>query len=212
MNVLLALIIPLSGFLVSNLHIEIQKEDYPKVCQEIKTKKSTVDSTNLKNYFISSFYYKIFPHWKGTKWDYEGYTNKPGEGVVACGYFVSTPLKHMGVNWNRYKLAQMYASKATDAICDNIKSFRKLEDLYNHIKNGEDNIYHVGLSFHVGLIIKYKGVIKFLHSDYIEREGVKEEDIMKSEALKQSDIYYIGRLTNSVFLEKWKNGTEISFN
>lgn len=209
---LLYLIIPLSGLFTSTVDFQIQTKTYQQSLSEIKTELATKDSTQLKDFFISSFYYKVFPYWKGTKWDYEGYTNTPKKGVVACGYFVSTPLKHMGLNWNRYKLAQMYASKATNAICDSIKKFYDLDKFYKYIQSSEDNIWHVGLSFHVGLVVKYKGKIKFVHSDYINSEGVKEEDILKSEALKQSSIYYIGRLTNPILLKKWQTGEEITFN
>lgn len=212
MNALLYLIIPISGWFTSTFEIHVETKTYQQTLNEIKTELNSKDSSELKDFFISSFYYKVFPYWKGTEWDYEGHTNTPGKGVVACGYFVSTPLKHMGINWNRYKLAQMYASNATDAICDSIHKFSDLESFYKYIQSCDDHIFHVGLSFHVGLIVKYKGTIKFLHSDYIDREGVKEEDIMTSEALKQSSIYYVGRLTNPTLLKKWKSGEEISFN
>ncbi len=35
-----------------------------------------------------------------------GHTAVPKEGEIACGYFVSTTLLHMGVPLNRYKIAQ----------------------------------------------------------------------------------------------------------
>lgn len=209
MNALILLLIPISGLFISKVDVNYQSKTYEQTCKEIKQGLSTKDSSELKDYFITSFYHKIFPYWKGTKWDYEGYTNTPKKGVIACGYFVSTPLKHMGLKWNRYKLAQMYASKATDAICDSIHRFTKLESFYKYVQSCEDNIFHVGLSFHVGLVVKYKGKIRFLHSDYINSDGVKEEEIFKSEALKASSIYYVGRLTNPTLLEKWKTGKEI---
>jgi hypothetical protein len=43
-------------------------------------------------------------------WDYNGYTNTPKNGVIACGYFVSTTLKHFGFNLNRYDVAKKYSS------------------------------------------------------------------------------------------------------
>ncbi|MFT7592013.1 MAG: hypothetical protein ACI9UJ_001942, partial [bacterium] len=48
----------------------------------------------------------VFHFWYGTSWDFNGYTKTPNKGTVACGYFVSTTLKHIGFNVNRYKLAQ----------------------------------------------------------------------------------------------------------
>lgn len=211
MNALLYLIVPISIFFSVQSNFIVNNKTYQETLSEIKQELKTKKQEELKDFFISSFYYKVFPYWKGTKWDYEGYTNTPKKGVIACGYFVSTPLKHMGINWNRYKLAQMYASKATDAICDSIYRFTDLDSFYQHVLKSEDNIFHVGLSFHVGLVVKHKGVIKFLHSDYIKAEGVKEEELKKSEALKQSDVYYVGRLTSPSLLKKWQSGEEVLF-
>ena len=51
-------------------------------------------------------YQDIFNHWYTTKWSFEGHTETPKQGTVACGYFVSTTLRDVGFNLNRYKLAQ----------------------------------------------------------------------------------------------------------
>lgn len=58
----------------------------------------------------------IVPHWYGTKWDYNGHTNIPGEGLIACGYFVSTTMKHVGFNLNRFRLAQAYSLQAVKVL------------------------------------------------------------------------------------------------
>lgn len=49
---------------------------------------------------------RIIPYWQGTTWSFEGHTNTPQQGNIACGYFISTTLKYVGINVNRYKLAQ----------------------------------------------------------------------------------------------------------
>jgi len=36
---------------------------------------------------------EIFPFWYGTEWDFNGTTQQPGTGRIACGYFVSTVLQ-----------------------------------------------------------------------------------------------------------------------
>ena len=66
----------------------------------------SVMSSVLFNSMIDS----IFPAWMGTNWDFNGTSNVPKQGEIACGYFVSTTLKHVGFNLNRYKLAQQAAS------------------------------------------------------------------------------------------------------
>ena len=42
-----------------------------------------------------------FEHWKGTPWDFNGTTRTPGEGAIACGYFVTTVLEQAGFKIER---------------------------------------------------------------------------------------------------------------
>ena len=76
---------------------------------------------NSDSMVSESFYYvmtdSVFPDWMGTKWDFNGVSNVPGKGMIACGYFVSTTLKHIGFNLNRYKLAQQAAYTVIDVLC-----------------------------------------------------------------------------------------------
>src|SRR5678815_5098001 len=37
-----------------------------------------------------TIYSEIFPSWYGTAWDFNGTTEVPQQGKIACGYFVST--------------------------------------------------------------------------------------------------------------------------
>jgi len=64
----------------------------------------TLDS--VSHYFLNTLLNNIVPHWYGTTWAYEGHTNVPVQGEIACGYFVSTTLRHFGFKLNRYKMAQ----------------------------------------------------------------------------------------------------------
>ena len=89
-------------------------------------KKTVIDSA--KNFLYESILNKLIPHWYGTLCDFNGYTSKPGEGVIACGYFVSTLLRDAGFNLNRYDLAKQ--SPVNEAISinlsDNIISYNNL--------------------------------------------------------------------------------------
>jgi len=40
----------------------------------------------LERYLVE----EIFPAWSGTPWDFNGISQTPGEGEIACGYFVSS--------------------------------------------------------------------------------------------------------------------------
>src|SRR5688500_17600336 len=48
-------------------------------------------------YLTQSVYNEVFPYWYGTGWDFNGTTETPGQGKIACGYFVSTVLRDAGL-------------------------------------------------------------------------------------------------------------------
>src|SRR5439155_7363595 len=48
----------------------------------------------------------LVPAWAGTPWDYYGTSTKPRQGAIACGYFVTTVLEHLGLRLPRARLAQ----------------------------------------------------------------------------------------------------------
>ncbi len=158
---------------------------------------------------------EIFPYWYGTEWDFNGHTNTPNSGEIACGYFVSTTLKHSGVNVNRYRFAQQ-------AALNEIKS-TQLNGTYRAYLNGstenfitqikkelKDGLYVIGLDFHVGYILKRKGEVFFIHSDYVS-DKVKIEAANQSIALESSEGYYLGDIThNDALLIKWLYSQELT--
>ncbi|MDX2360232.1 MAG: hypothetical protein QNK23_05470 [Crocinitomicaceae bacterium] len=160
---------------------------------------------DFENYLI----HHIVPYWYGTEWDFNGYTAIPNEGVIACGYFVSTTLLHMGVNIDRYKLAQqagLLEAKSLALGDEHYETIWGIDNLEKVLKERyKDGVYFVGLDNHVGfLYIKY-GTPYFLHSNYIE-DGVMMEPALDAPAF-QSNIYVIAELsTNEDFLAKWRKG------
>lgn len=71
------------------------------------------DSTNRHqfldavSYVFSAFLINaIIPYWYGMEWDFDGYSAISNKGKIACGYFVSNTLKDMGIQLNRFRLAQ----------------------------------------------------------------------------------------------------------
>ncbi len=57
-----------------------------------KDKNKAIDIAS--HYLYSKLLNDIVPHWYGTPWDFNGHTNIPNQGEIACGYFVSTTLRH----------------------------------------------------------------------------------------------------------------------
>ena len=117
----------------------------------------------------------LIPHWYGTPWDFEGHTDIPGEGEIACGYFVSTTLVHAGFNLNRYRLAQQsaYSEIKTLQTTGSMHKLinKELTDLIAFAKsNLEEGLYVIGLDFHVGYLLKWKSEVYFLHSKLLVSE------------------------------------------
>lgn len=150
---------------------------------------------------------KIYPSWYGTEWDFNGITETPYQGKIACGYFVSTTLKHTGMNINRYKLAQKYSHAIVKSVCTDVKIYSGFAAMITKLKSSSDDVYVVGLDNHVGIINKQGEEIQFIHSSYIYPSYVLSESAENSAVLGGSNIYVLGNMTsNDSLLRAWLTG------
>lgn len=117
---------------------------------------SSVEQANVldqaRTSVTRSIYAEIFPSWYGTAWDFNGTTEVPQQGKIACGYFVSTVLGDAGWRVQRARLAQQASeniilSLTTEAY---VKRFRRvaIRDFVDAVKNWGTGIYVVGLDIH----------------------------------------------------------------
>ena len=87
--------------------IEIQRKN---LSNQYKSLSDSIEKTefldSVSEIFTKKLLSDIIPYWYGTEWDFNGYTSQPQKGKIACGYFVSTTLRDMGLNLNRYELAK----------------------------------------------------------------------------------------------------------
>lgn len=154
----------------------------------------------------------IIPHWYGTEWDFNGYTAVPNQGVIACGYFVSTTLLHLGINIDRYTLAQQAGLHEAQSLAlseENYRTIYGIDTLLATLKREyADGIYFVGLDNHVGYLYLKNQVPYFIHSNYIE-DKVMIERAEASPAF-QSGVYVVAELsTNEALLERWRTGAVV---
>lgn len=194
-----------------------QNTSYEDQLAQIQKRKSTLQSlpcspetlAQISSSISSALTQFIFPAWYNTPWDFNGISNVPGEGQIACGYFVSTTLKHAGFNLNRYKLAQQAASVIVKSICGSSTWFTSKEALIQHLKAQPDGIYVLGLDYHVGFLVVQQGVVDFVHSDYFNGKVVREP-ALKSAAFCATENYVIGALSNNKHvIANWLNGTKV---
>ncbi|MFN0033410.1 MAG: hypothetical protein ACKVOR_14705, partial [Flavobacteriales bacterium] len=165
--------------------------------------------------FTDGIVYRLLPYWYGTPWDFNGYTDVPGEGVVACGYLVSTTLKHAGLNLNRYKLAQQAASVGLKSLALGTKveilqdkSPAQLEEHF--VKNEKPGLYKLGLDYHVGYLYFSGSALYFMHSSYLGPVAVTVERFEHSPAAHSGSYYYTSITHNHKLMRKWLLGEEIA--
>ncbi len=160
-----------------------------------------------KELFANLLVDSIFNYWYGTKWDFNGHTKTPRNGEIACGYFITTTLKDVGIHLNRYSLAQKASSEIIKRLCDEntITRFSDLEKLKSYLSDVNNNeVLILGLDYHVGFVVKRDGKNYFIHSNYISREGVIKEILENSDAIRSSNIYMIGNVTrNDELILNW---------
>jgi hypothetical protein len=161
-----------------------------------------------------TIYSEVLPSWYGTAWDFNGTTETPQQGKIACGYFVTTVLRDAGWKVERARLAQQASeniilSLTTDS---HVKRFRRvaISDFVAAVKNWGPGIYVVGLDVHTGFIVNTGSEIYFIHSSYVEPYTVIREKASESKILMASNYRVLGKLTDDdLFIEKWLLKTPI---
>lgn len=161
-----------------------------------------------------SIYAEIFPSWYGTPWDFNGTTEVPQQGKIACGYFVSTVLRDAGWRVQRARLAQQASENIILSLTTEpyIKRFRRVAigDFVAAVKQWGAGIYVVGLDIHTGFIVNTGGEVYFIHSSYVEPYTVVREKASESKILAASNYRVLGKVTaDELFIEKWLLRKEI---
>lgn len=164
--------------------------------------------------FVSSIEQNIFPFWYGTDWDFNGTTETPREGKIACGYFVTTVLRDAGLRLSRVSLAQQASENIIKSLTTApfIKRFHNtpIEKFVGEVKKSGAGLYIVGLDIHVGFILNNGEEIYFIHSSYVEPSEVIREKAIESPILNSSRYRVIGKISaDDQLITKWLNQTAI---
>ena len=202
---ILFLTISLTNYSVTKTSIEKERSLLKTEYLSNENKAITLNEARIK--LTEYLYNDIFNHWYTTKWSFEGHTETPKQGTVACGYFVSTTLRDVGFNLNRYKLAQKSPEDEAKVIASGT-SIEKLQnvtkqELKKYFLKQKDGIYFIGLDFHVGYIYKSNQEVYFIHSNYIENKGVMKESIENSKAIVSSKYFITSITHNDNLIKKW---------
>ena len=223
-----ALLILLSLTIAISCSGQIEKKKYSTLIQDISNKRtefkiaytrSNSTQKNLvlrqvKSFLNTTISKDIFPHWYGTKWNFNGASRIPKKGSIACGYFVTNTLTDIGFNIPRVKWAQSASEVFIKELApNNIKRFsnKTISEIEKYLLTSGDGIYLVGLDMHVGFIIVQDDKINFVHSNYYQPEiGVMSENINSRNPLRDSKYRIIGKLMSDEMIIAWLYNYSIS--
>ena len=157
---------------------------------------------------FEAIYRGIIPYWYGTRWAFSGTTQRPRQGTIACGYFVSTVLRDAGFGVERVRLAQQAAEKIIKTLISerHIRRFSgaTIGQFVAAVKRDGEGIYIVGVDYHVGLVVCEPPEVFFIHSSGLEPWCVIREPAMTSASLAASRYRVYGKLTaDEELIERW---------
>jgi hypothetical protein len=200
----------------TNLKIgqEIKEKQYLKLKRRITQKQQRftsefkkVDKQATLLALSKKYTYKlltdtIFPYWYDTGWDYNGISQTPGKGKIACGYFVTTCLRDAGFKVERSRLAQQASSNIMKSVCGEqniyIIGHNNMEELKSYLLNQKNGLFIIGLDNHVGFVNKEDQNLWIIHSNGVAGSlMVERENLMDSKLVNKSQAFYLAPLTNN---------------
>ncbi len=161
--------------------------------------------------FTTAVVQTIVPNWIGTQWDFNGTTEKPQQGYIACGYFVTTVLRDAGLNIARVKLAQCASEQMIQSLVQPqfIKRYPNcsIENFVQAVNQSGYGLYIVGLDNHTGFIYNNGQKVYFIHSTFVGSRNVQMESAITSAVLRSSKYKVLGKLSaDDKILQRWIEG------
>ncbi|GHC54065.1 hypothetical protein GCM10007100_20480 [Roseibacillus persicicus] len=147
--------------------------------------------------------------WLGTPWDFNGTSETPGEGTIACGYFVSTVLRDAGFRVERFRLAQQASQNIIATFLPrsemHIRVSTPYQDFLEEVVSRGAGVRIVGLDNHVAfLVVSKDGTVRFIHSSGARPWAVVDEAQEQAKVLQASNYRVTGNLTgNREVLRNW---------
>lgn len=153
--------------------------------------------------------------WLGTRWDFNGTASKPGDGRIACGYFVATVLQDAGFQVNRYQLAQQPSGNIMRSFLEKKDCVLSVGQPYDQfadaLQNARPGIYLVGLDTHVAFLVINSEGFRFIHSSGSQPWCVVDENRDQAGVLQRSNWRMLGNLTaDPKVMQTWLKAEKIT--
>lgn len=210
---LLAVLLPHPTYAQTRSAIETKRLSFQQAYEAADSVGQTALLDSARNYLFDRITLDLLPAWYGTPWDFNGITRTPGQGKIACGYFVNTVLLDAGFRLPRIKWSQQGAEAITVKLSDRIKWFRDrpVSEVEAYLRDQGDGLYKVGLDNHVGFIVVREGRARFVHSSYYQPEtGVMSEPLEGNNPLAHSRYRIIGHLLGDEMIRAWITGEDLA--
>ena len=104
-------------------NIELKRSEFNELYNNTGSQHQDSILELAREYLFNIAVNELFPYWYGTKWDFNGTTRVPGEGFIACGYFVTNTLTDMGFIIPRVKWAQSASEVFIKKLSCTVKRF-----------------------------------------------------------------------------------------
>jgi hypothetical protein len=165
--------------------------------------------------FLDTVLPEMMRCWLGTPWDFNGTSEVPGEGNIACGYFVATVLRDAGFRVDRYKLARQPSQNILRSFLPreslSVKVGVPYEGYAAEMESAAPGIRVVGLDSHVAFLVTGPDGFRFIHSSGSRPWCVVEESRANAEVLRRSNYRVQGLLTtDKALLRRWLAGEKIA--
>lgn len=182
--------------------------------RDSRTSAEREEVLNEARSFLESALPDLMECWLGTPWDFNGISEVPGEGKVACGYFVATVLRDAGFKLDRFKLARQPSENIILSFLPRRELVRRVgvsyEGFAEEVRGYESGIRIVGLDTHVGFLVSGPEGFRFVHASGSSPWCVVNEGEQDAAVLKRSNYRVHGSLTdNRDVIRRWLAGERI---
>ena len=154
----------------------------------------------------------LIPAWLGTPWEFYGDSERPREGAIACGYFVTTVLRDAGLKVERVLLAQQASEYIVKTLTPEARILRLRNvtraQVVEAARKKGDGLYVVGLDLHVGFLRLSGEDARFCHSSYLGTRAVVCEKAEDAPAMA-SGYYVLGDALGDLRILDWLQQTPI---
>jgi hypothetical protein len=200
-----------------------EARDYATVRGDLEQRRTTLAAeldahpaktiTKARRVLIETLVGEILPAWNGTAWAMNGTSQVPGEGAIACGYFVSTTLLHAGFHVERVRMGQQASTFIIRSLITTSRvaksSDEPIETFVAKVRKQGDGVYVVGLDNHVGFVI-VDGADTWFHHSGPGETGVRREPALTATFLSTSRYREVAKIFDDALVENWLRGASIT--